>query len=270
MTDKNNPYLMENEEETRRLEIKTSPQDLFEQAAWCGIGPGQRILDLCCGPGKTTSLLYEVVKPGGAVVGVDASEERIAHARSQYGGCEGIGFAVRDIRRPLDGLGLFDGAWIRFVLEYCGRDSLKILRNVSTNIRSGGFLYLLDLDLNCLNHHELPPAMAELLPRIASCLEELYQFDAYAGRKLYSYLYDLGFQEIEVKVTAHHVIYGPVREVDSFNWMKKIEVVAPQMPGLFDGYPGGAEGFSRDFDAFFHNPRRFTYTPLIMCKGRKP
>ena len=39
---------------------------------------------------------------------------------------------------------------------------------------------------------------------------------------------------------------------------------------LFDDYPGGSDGFIKDFNEFFHDPRRFTYTPLILCTGRKP
>ncbi len=38
----------------------------------------------------------------------------------------------------------------------------------------------------------------------------------------------------------------------------------------YETYPGGYEGFFRDSHTFFHNPRRFTYTPLIMCKGMRP
>jgi hypothetical protein len=39
---------------------------------------------------------------------------------------------------------------------------------------------------------------------------------------------------------------------------------------IFEDYPGGPGGFLGDFEAFFRNPRRFTYTPLILCKGKKP
>ena len=44
-------YLMEHEEEKDRLEMKTDPLVLRKQAEWCGIKPGQRLLDFGCGPG---------------------------------------------------------------------------------------------------------------------------------------------------------------------------------------------------------------------------
>lgn len=66
------------------------------------------------------------------------------------------------------------------------------------------------------------------------------------------------------------MIYGEIRDVDSYNWTKKVEVIALRLADLFETYPGGYQGFFMDFRKFFHDPRRFTYTPLIMCKGRKP
>jgi SAM-dependent methyltransferase len=263
-------YLMEHDEETSRLEMKTQRSDVIRQARWCGIGPGQHLLDVCCGPGKTTAILRDLVEPGGTVLGIDASEERISHARRCYGAVTGIQFSLHDVRRPLNGLGSFDGAWLRFVLEYFRQESAEIVRNVAKSLNPGGYLYLIDLDYNCLSHHELPPAMASILPRIMKCLEEDHNFDPYAGRKLYAYLYDLGFQEIEVDVTAHHVIYGELGDVDSYNWFKKIEVMAPRLDAVFGTYPGGYDAFLSDFNRFFHDPRRFTYTPIILCRGRKP
>jgi hypothetical protein len=32
----------------------------------------------------------------------------------------------------------------------------------------------------------------------------------------------------------------------------------------------GRNAFFKDFKAFFLEPRRFTYTPLILCKGTAP
>ena len=63
-----NAYLMEHAEETSRLERKTDPSYVEAQARWCGLKPGQRVLDAGCGPGKTTSILHSLVQPGGSVL----------------------------------------------------------------------------------------------------------------------------------------------------------------------------------------------------------
>jgi SAM-dependent methyltransferase len=263
-------YLMEHEEENDRLEKKTDPAEVRRQALRCGIGPGMRLLDLGCGPGVTTAILHDLIQPGGSILGLDGSPERIARAKELYRKRAGMEFAVHDIRMPLNGFGQFDAVWVRFVLEYYRRESPEILRNAAESLHRGGFLYLMDLDHNCLSHYELPPAAAKILPEIMHRLEEIHNFDPYAGRKLYAHLFDLGFEQIEVDVEAHHVIYGKTRDVDSYNWTKKIEVIAPHLVDLFETYPGGYERFISDFREFFHDPRRFTYTPLILCKGRKP
>ncbi len=46
------------------------------------IQPGDRVLDLGCGPGLWTQLLADAVGPAGSVVGVDFDPDLLAHARS--------------------------------------------------------------------------------------------------------------------------------------------------------------------------------------------
>lgn len=263
-------YLMENQDEIFRLEIKTDPEALKRQAEWCGIKPGMRVLDVGCGPGKTTSILYEMTQPGGTIMGIDYSEERIRYAREHYGGKPGIDFRIHDLMDPFDDLGQFDIVWVRFVLEYFRAESSDIVKALKDCLKPGGYLCLIDLDYNCLNHYELTPEMSELLPKLMARLDEEYNFDTYSGRKLYSYLYDHGYEKIKLHLMPHHLIYGKLRDADAFNWIKKAEVIATKLDYLFDNYPGGYEAFFADFKKFFYDPRRFTYTPLILCKGIKP
>ncbi len=264
-------YLMDNEEENIRLDIKTDPSAVRRQAEWCGSRPGMRVLDAGCGPGITTSLLYEMVQPGGEVVGVDYSKDRIKYAEVNYGGRTGISFRVQDIRKSFNGIGKFDLIWVRFVLEYNRVESLDIVRNLLDLLNPGGYLCLLDLDHNCLNHYELPPKMMGLLQTLMSRLDDEHNFDTYAGRKLYSYLYDLGLEDIEIDMVPHHLFYGnKINENDVFNWTKKAEMAASKFSGIFDDYLGGSRAFFEEFQRFLHDPRRFTYTSMILCKGRKP
>jgi len=262
---------MENLEETVRLEIKTDPEAVRKQALWCGLKPGLRVLDAGCGTGKITSILYEMIQPGGRIVGVDYSEERIHYATQHYGRESGIDFQVHDLRGPLDGLGLFDCIWVRFVLEYNRIESPDIVRNLTACLKPGGYLCLLDLDHNCLNHYELPEKMEGILFALMDMAQQEYNFDPYSGRKLYAYLFDLDFENIRVDLTGHHLIYGKTRDEDLFNWTKKAEVASTKTKsGLFEDYPGGPDAFFADFAKFFTDPRRFTYSPLILCKGMKP
>lgn len=263
-------YLMESTEETFRLEIKTDPESVRQQALWCGVKPGISVLDVGCGPGKTTSILYEMVQPGGRAVGVDLSRDRISHAKNHYCRQPGIDFKVCNLKKPLAGIGQFDLIWVRFVLEYFREESYDIVRNLSGALKPGGYLCLLDLDHNCLSHHELPPMIQDLMPKLMNRLEKECNFDAYAGRKLYSYLFDHGFDNIQVNLMAHHLFFGSIKETDFFNWMKKTKIIVKRFADLFSDYPGGCDAFIDDFKMFLIDPRRFTYTPLILCKGMKP
>ena len=262
-------YIMESPEETTRLDIKTDPEAVRKQALWAGIKPGMRVADLGCGSGKTSSILRDLVQPGGEVIGVDFVSERCQYARDNYNG-SGLRFECLDMRKPLEILGTFDLVWIRFVLEYYLSSSLQILKNILSLIKPGGLCCLIDLDHNCLSHYGMSESLNKTLLEVMELVQQKADFDPYAGRKLYSYLYDLGFKDIEVEVSAHHLIFGEIKEEDAFNWLKKTEVGPRKIGYEFPVYHGSYEAFSKDFLAFFHDPRRFTYTPLISCRGKKP
>ena len=261
---------MESFEEATRLEIKVDPKAFKKQALWCGVKPGLRVMDAGFGSGKTASILHKMIQPGGYILGVDSSEERTASAAREYGNKKGLEFIVHDLREPLEGIEGFDLIWVRFFLEYHRVEGLDIIKNLTECLKPGGWLCLLDLDHNCLNHYEMPVKMENVLKEIMTTLEQKYNFDPYVGRKLYSFLYDLGFENIEVDLSAHHLIYGEVQEKDAFNWLKKEEMISKKTKTLFKKYPGGYKGFHQDFAEYFYNPRRFIYTPMILCKGRKP
>jgi 2-polyprenyl-3-methyl-5-hydroxy-6-metoxy-1,4-benzoquinol methylase len=263
-------YLMENSEEALRLDVKTDPDAVRKQALLCGIGPGARVLDGGCGSGKTTSILHEMSQPNGFILGLDFSEDRIHFAKEHYGKTDGIGFLQRDLRGALADLGQFDFIWIRFVLEHYREGAIDIIKNITACLKPNGRLCLLDLDYNCLSHFPMKPEMESMLQKLIGEMMHNFNFDPFVGRKLYTYLYDLGFQDIEVNLFPHHLIYGELRSSDDFNWIKKIEMASMKAKDLFQEYPGGYDTFFHDFNTFFHDPRRFTYTPLMICTGKKP
>jgi SAM-dependent methyltransferase len=261
-------YLMESEEESLRLDIKTDAALVEKQALWAGIKPGMRVADLGCGAGKTTYSLNRLVQPGGKTVGVDIAEQRIDYAKTHYS-AEGIEYVVDDIRKPLDHLGRFDFIWVRFVLEYYLNSSLDIVKNISQYLKPGGTLCLIDLDCNCLRNYGLSQRLENALVQLMNIMETKFNFDPYVGIKLYAYLFDLGFEDIDVSITPHNLIFGDLLEKDSFNWSKKVEIAAQNSGFSFDEFEGSYEEFYREFTDFFNSRRRFTYTPMIWCRGRK-
>jgi SAM-dependent methyltransferase len=262
-------YFMESDEESLRLDIKTDPAVVAEQAAWAGVKPGMRIADLGCGAGKTTQILHQLTKPGGEVVGIDSSAARIDYAREHHSD-SGILYVIKDARQPLTDLGTFDLVWVRFLLEYYEQTAFDIVKHASRLLKPGGTLCLIDLDQNCLGHFGASPRLERTMRNLVLATQKLYGFDPYVGRQLYAFLYDLACVDIEVRMSAHHLIHGELTDTDRFNWLSKAEA-ARNAPGLFaDTYPGGFEEFRQELVAYLEHPRRFIYTPLIMCKGKPP
>lgn len=218
-------YLMEGDEEALRLDIKTVAALVEAQALWAGIKPGMRVADLGCGAGKTTFHLNRLVQPDGQTVGVDIASQRVDYAKKHYSD-EGIDYVVSDIREPLDHLGRFDFIWVRFVLEYYLEGSFDIVKNISQYLKPGGTLCLIDLDCNCLRNYGLSQRLENTLVQLMNIMKNNFNFDPYVGIKLYSYLFDLGFQNIDVNVTPHNLIFGNLLEKDSFNFAKRWKLSA--------------------------------------------
>jgi SAM-dependent methyltransferase len=262
-------YLMEDAQEVERLECKTDPESVLTQARWAGLAAGMRVADIGCGPGLTSSILYDAVRPDGKVVGVDFSAERISHARSRYQR-DGLHFQKRDFFGDLTSLGLFDFVWTRFVLEFYRSRATQLVAKLDRLVQSGGILCLVDLDYNCMSHAGLPERLDKTIQDVVRGLEKEADFDPYAGRRLYGHLYDLGYENIRLELTSHHLIYGALDETERYNWERKVMVAARRSGCDFEHYQGDFSAFAEEFSSAFQDHRRFTYTPLISCCGRKP
>lgn len=259
---------MENDDENQRLEVKTRVEVVRQFAEAAGLAPGMRVVDAGCGPGLTTSVLSSMVGGQGSAVGFDISEQRIARALERHSN-RTTSFYVRDFLKPLEGIGSFDFAWTRFTLEYYKAQSHDIVSTIGDTLVEGGTLCLIDLDYNCLSHFGMSSRLENAFLSAVRQLEEMANFDPYAGRKLYHHLYRLGYEDIKAQAGAHHLIYGQLSDADEYNWGKKIEVLARKLPIQLPGYAGPDE-FYDDFMNFFHDPARFSYTPVIAAWGRKP
>ncbi|MBW2476234.1 MAG: methyltransferase domain-containing protein [Deltaproteobacteria bacterium] len=269
-------YLMENRDEDLRLAIKTDPDVVKRQAAWAGIGPGMRVLDVGCGSGITTAALADLVGQNGHVVGLDTSEERLAIAQEKFS-APNISFVLHDIRKPYRSPILFDAIWARFILEYFRKEQRDVVANSITSLRIGGIACLIDTDNHSLGHHGENERVIATIEDIVKRLERDHNFDPYAGRKLYSHLHALGFTNIACMIEPHHLIYDQLNEKDAYNWVRKLELTARQSGCQFEAYSGEDfahfatpyEAFAAEFKAYFADPSRFCYTPLMILRGTK-
>lgn len=269
-------YLMENKTEGFRLEIKTDPEIVKRQAAWAGIGPGMRVLDVGCGIGITTAALADLVGENGHVTGLDSSEERLAIARQRYA-CKQVSFVQHDIRTPYYSKAPFDALWARFILEYFRQEQVEIIANSAASLRIGGIVCAVDSDNNSLIHYGHSDRLQTTMVDIMDRLERDFNFDPYAGRRLFAHMNTLGYANIQCMVEMHHLIYGQLSERDSYNWLRKVQLTAQQSGCQFEAYAGDEfahypsryDAFVAEFTEYFTSPTRFCYTPLVLCRGEK-
>lgn len=128
-----------------------------------GAVPGERILDVGCGPGFYTRELLDQVDPDGAVAGVDSSPQMLAVAERRCEGRENVTFHEGDATAlPVDSES-FDRALCVQVLEYV-EDAAATLAEMHRALRPGGRVVIWDVDWATVSWHtEDPERMARIL-----------------------------------------------------------------------------------------------------------
>jgi SAM-dependent methyltransferase len=119
---------------------KATETDEQVQGIWelLALREGSRVLDAPCGYGR---LSLPIVRRGAIVVGVDQSEELLAHAENNRGDlpAERLRYFRHDLRQPLGESG-FDAAFNVFSsIGYTSeKDDLAILKTLRSAVRCGG------------------------------------------------------------------------------------------------------------------------------------
>jgi arsenite methyltransferase len=120
--------------------------------------PGERILDVGCGPGFYCAELLEEVGQAGSVVGVDGSAAMLALAARRCGGHDNVELHEADaLALPVED-GSLDGALCVQVLEYVA-DATAGLAEMYRALRAGGRIVVWDIDWATLSVYSENPAL---------------------------------------------------------------------------------------------------------------
>ena len=101
-----------------------------------GLQPGERVLDVGCGGGKATIAAWNLVQPGGQVVGADISGPLLALATERAAGSPGLTFQQADMQVDRVESGHFDVVMSQFGVMFFDEPEVAFT-NIGTHLRSG-------------------------------------------------------------------------------------------------------------------------------------
>lgn len=158
------------------------------------VAPGERVLDVGCGPGFYCAELADAVGPSGAVVGVDSSPAMLELAARRCADLTAVEIREADATTlPVDDES-FDAALCVQVLEYVP-DPTAALAEIERALRPGGRVLVWDADWATLSLHAEDPARNE---RVMRAWDEHLTHPS-LPRTLASRLHSAGFESVQMQ-----------------------------------------------------------------------
>jgi SAM-dependent methyltransferase len=193
---------------TRRLRVL---HDLYGPGArrvllHAGLRRGMRVADLGCGVGMVTGMLADLVGPTGHVVGVDASGEQIAQARTLLPpGSSNVTFV--EASATCTGLprGTFDLVYCRFLLIHLTEPE-RALEEMHGLLKPDGILVCEDGDLTAAGSQ--PPSALDAFAELWGRLGPARGLDYTLGRKLFQMVLAANFSAPEITFNQPVVARG--------------------------------------------------------------
>jgi arsenite methyltransferase len=156
--------LVFDEEMAKKLEVMYQARDVVRRRALVrealGAQPGERIIDVGCGPGFYVAELLEEVGPEGSVLGVDAAEAMLAIAAKRCEGHENASLEQADATSLPAADQSFDAALSVQVMEHVP-DVGPALAEIHRVLRPGGRVVIWDIDWATLSWHTTDPRRME-------------------------------------------------------------------------------------------------------------
>ncbi len=156
--------------------------------------PGERVIDIGCGPGFYVAELLEEVGAEGSVLGVDAAEAMLAVAAKRSEGHANASFEMADATSLPATDGSFDAALSVQVMEYVA-DVGDALGEIHRVLRPGGRVVIWDVDWATLSWYTTD---AERLQRALKAFDKHLVHPALPQR-LTALLRSAGFEDIAME-----------------------------------------------------------------------
>ncbi len=156
--------LVFDEETAKKLEVMYGARDVVRRRALVretlAAQPGERVIDIGCGPGFYVAELLEEVGPEGSVLGVDAAEAMLAIAAKRCEGHSNASFEQADATSLPAADESCDAALSVQVMEYVP-DVADALAEVHRVLRPGSRVVIWDVDWATLSWYTTDPDRME-------------------------------------------------------------------------------------------------------------
>ena len=163
------------------------------------VQPGQRVLDVGCGPASDTIELAKLVGPEGQVVGVDYDQAMVDEAErcAKEAGVAGwVTHRRADSGALPFGSDTFDSCRSERLFQHLLDPSATVAEMVRVT-KPGGLVILLDTDWGTAS---MDAAETDLERRMARVHADMLANNGYSGRQLYRLLKQHGLVDVQVEV----------------------------------------------------------------------
>jgi SAM-dependent methyltransferase len=225
--------------------------------ALCPITPGQRVLDLGCGPGD---LAAELAARGLAVTGIDKDPELLAAARRH---APTVQFEQQDLSE-LSLPASFDAIWCSFTSAYFV-DFPTVFGHWCTLLKPSAWVCLIDID-DLFGHEPRADAMRETIERFYGDASEQRRYDFRVGRRLAGALESQGFHVAITELSDRELAFdGPASPDVLEAWRARLA----RMKGLKSFFGLGLADFTDSFIRVLESSQHRALCKVVCCVGTR-
>ena len=246
----------------------TLVEEYRKQFAWrnwqkvlskCPISPGQRVLDIGCGPGDISA---ELIARGARITGIDGNNELLTTARRK---CPTAVFENQDFKKLKLPKNYFDGLWSSFTVAYLS-DLEKVLSSWLPLLTANAWICIVEMD-DLLGHEPLSKETRALIEAFYEDARKGGRYDFRAGRRVRPILQRAGFEVEEFELGDQELSFEGAAAADILQaWRNRFSRMGGLKAFLGDGY----FDFVKEFITCISSENHHSRCKVIACIGTRP